>query len=178
MGNSPTSIRLIQVTDAEAIAEHVKRDAETLARWEPARKPDYYTVEGQTARIERILKKHGTGELWPAVVLAEDGSVIGQITVQGITLGPLRKGYLGYWIGSTHQGMGHATRAVELILGVMRDELGLHRAEAFTQIDNTASERVLRRNRFCVFGIARSHIFIDGQWRDQVTWELLLDGEG
>ncbi|MCW2931581.1 MAG: putative acetyltransferase [Actinomycetia bacterium] len=177
MGSAPTNIRLIEVTDAEAIAEHVKRDAEALTRWEPARQPEYYTPEGQAARIGRILKKHDTGELWPAVVLAADGAVIGQVTVQGITLGPLRKGYLGYWIGSTHEGMGHATRAVGLILGVMREELRLHRAEAFTQIDNVGSERVLRRNGFGVFGVARSHIFIDGQWRDQVMWELILDGE-
>jgi [ribosomal protein S5]-alanine N-acetyltransferase len=177
MDNPLTSIRLIEVADAEQIAKHVQRDAMALKRWEPARQPEYFTVEGQEARIQHLLTAYKNGVQWPAVVLDDGGTVIGQITVQGIVRGSVRMASIGYWIGSVHQGAGHATRAVGLILDVMRDELHLHRAEASTQLDNTASERVLRRNGFAVFGIARSHIFIDGRWRDQVMWELILDGE-
>ncbi len=56
----------------------------------------------------------------------------------------------------------------------MTRDLGLHRAEAFTQIENTASQNVLRNNRFLPVGIARSHIFTVGAWHDEIMWERLL----
>jgi len=42
-------------------------------------------------------------------------------------------------------------------------------------MDNLASQHVLRRNGFLPYGVARSHIFTAGQWRDEVLWERLLD---
>jgi ribosomal-protein-alanine N-acetyltransferase len=57
----------------------------------------------------------------------------------------------------------------------MRNDLGLRRAEPHTQIENTASHSVLRSNGFVPWGIAHSHIFIDGEWRDEIFWERPLD---
>src|SRR5690606_36318099 len=121
--------------DAEARAAHQASDARAFSRWDPDRPADFYTVEGQRRRIEELLADHAAGTRWPAVVVS-GGEVIGQVTVSTIIRDPFRKGYLGYWIATTHQGRGHASRAVGLTLEVMRDELGLHRAEAHTQIDN------------------------------------------
>ena len=169
-----TSIRLIQPDDAAVLAAHLARDAEASAQWNPARPADFYTAAGQRRRIEQQLARQRDGELWPAVVLAGD-TVIGQITVQDILLGAWRKANLGYWIASAFQGQGHATRAVALAVQLMTEELRLHRAEAFTQMDNLRSQHVLRRNGFIPFGVARSHIFTVGQWRDEILWERLLD---
>lgn len=174
MSRPVTHIRLISTGDAEAITEHIRRDREAKARWEPAYPPDYFTLDGQRRRIERMLARHRDGESWPAVIL-EGKTVIGQITVQEILQRAWRKGSIGYWIGAPHQGRGHATRAVELILGLMAQDLGLHRAEAVTQIENTASQNVLRKNRFLPIGIARSHIFTVGAWHDEIMWERLLE---
>jgi ribosomal-protein-alanine N-acetyltransferase len=173
--NSPvTGIRLITPDDAEALTAHLRRDAAATAPWDPARSPDYYTLDGQRRHIERMLLKHASGESWPAVVLA-DGEVIGQITVQEILQRAWRKASIGYWIGTPHQGRGHATRAVDLVIRLMTGQLGLHRAEAFTRIENTASQNVLRRNRFLPIGIARERIFTEGAWHDEIWWERLLD---
>jgi ribosomal-protein-alanine N-acetyltransferase len=57
---------------------------------------------------------------------------------------------------------------------MMRD-LGLHRAEALTQIENTASQNVLRKNRFRPAGILQSGIFTAGAWHDEIMWERLLE---
>ena len=83
MSGPVTHIRLITLDDAEAITAHICRDAEATARWDPPRSPDYYTLEGQRRRIERMLLRHATGESWPGVVLDGD-AVIGQIVVQEI----------------------------------------------------------------------------------------------
>jgi ribosomal-protein-alanine N-acetyltransferase len=168
-----TGIRLIEISDAEVIAAHRVRDREAFARWEPAMNEDFYTVEGQQRRIAALLADHRAGDRWPAVV-TEEGEVVGQITVSTILRGPLQKGYLGYWIATTHHGRGHATRAVGLVLRVMFEELQLHRAEAHVQLDNLPSQHVLHANGFTPYGIAHDHIFIDGAWRDEILWERTL----
>jgi ribosomal-protein-alanine N-acetyltransferase len=174
MSSPVTRIRLISLDDAEAITAHQRRDAEATARWDPPRSPDYYTLDGQRRRIERMLLRHATGESWPAVVLDGD-QVIGQITVQEILQRAWRKASIGYWIGAPHQGQGHATRAVGLAIRLMISDLGLHRAEAFTQIENIASQNVLRKNGFVPIGIAHERIFTVGTWHDEMFWERVLD---
>lgn len=169
-----TTIRLIEPADAAPIAEHRVRDVEAFRPWEPDQPAEFFTPEGQAERIEGLLAGHRAGMVWPGVVLA-GGQVIGQVTVGGILPQPhLRRGSIGYWIGSVAQGRGHAGRAVELVLKVMTGELGLHRAEASTNLENIPSQRVLRRNGFSPYGVAHSTIFLDGSWRDGLLWERIL----
>ena len=104
-----TSIPLIELDDAEALAAHLGRDAEAFARWDPERAPEWYTSAEQRSRIEGMLMQHRNGEMWPGVVLADD-VVIGQVTAQNIMRRAWRKAELGYWIAYPNQGQGHATR--------------------------------------------------------------------
>jgi [ribosomal protein S5]-alanine N-acetyltransferase len=108
-------------------------------------------------------------------VILDGQTVIGQITVQEILQRAWRKASIGYWVGTPHQGQGHATRAVGLAVRLMTDDLGLHRAEAHTQIENVSSQNVLRKNGFLPIGIVRSHIFTGGAWHDEIMWERLLE---
>jgi [ribosomal protein S5]-alanine N-acetyltransferase len=173
--NTPrTSIRLIELDDAGALAAHLRRDAEAFARWDPERSPAWYTPAAQRGRIEDMLMRHHDDAVWPGVVLAGD-VVIGQITVQNILRRAWRKAELGYWIAYPYQGRGHATRAVGLAVAMMTTELALHRAEAITQMDNLGSQHVLRNNGFLPCGVLRSRIFTAGAWRDEILWERLLD---
>jgi ribosomal-protein-alanine N-acetyltransferase len=172
---SSTSVRLIEVTDAEAIAGHLAHDRERLVRWEPARPEGFYTTPHQVGRIETMLETHAQGRGWPGVIVA-DGAVIGQMTVSTIVRGPIQKGFLGYWVASKAQRQGHASRAVAQVLRVMAEELDLHRAEAHTQMENLASHGVLRNNGFTPWGVAHAHSYFDGAWRDEVFWERMLDG--
>jgi [ribosomal protein S5]-alanine N-acetyltransferase len=169
-----TGIRLIKPGDAELLASYLARDADSFARWDPERPADFYTASGQRTRIRNALARHRNGEVWPAVVLADD-VVIGRITVQNILRSAWRKAELGYWIACQYQGQGHATRAVGLALELMAAELDLHRAEAITQMDNLGSQHVLRKNGFVPYGVARSRMFTLGAWHDEILWERLLD---
>ncbi|MFE7172546.1 GNAT family N-acetyltransferase [Streptomyces sp. NPDC057616] len=168
-----TAVRLIEAADAPALAAHLTRDAEQFARWQPARPEGFHTAEHQAARIEQLLATHRAGGGWPGVIVA-GGAVIGQVTVSTVLHGPLQKGFLSYWLATTAQGHGHAAAAVAQVLDVMRDELGLHRAEAHTQLENLASHAVLRRNGFTPWGVAHAHIHIGGTWRDELFWERTL----
>ena len=172
--HSSTMIRLIEPTDAAPIAAHRARDVEAFRPWEPLQPADFFTPEGQSARIDRLLAGYRAGSVWPGVVLADD-QVIGQVTVGGILPQPhLRRCSLGYWIAGVAQNQGHAGRAVGLVLRVITDELALHRVEASTNLENLPSQRVLRRNGFSPYGISHSSIFLNGSWQDGLLWERVL----
>ncbi|MEV7405357.1 GNAT family protein [Streptomyces sp. NPDC091267] len=172
---SATLIRLIEPSDGPALAGLHSRDKEAYARWLPARPAEFYTPEGQASVIESLLASHDTGLAWPGVVVS-DGAVIGQVSISSILRGPFQKGFLGYWVSSLHQGLGHTSRAVGLALRVAEDELHLHRLEAHTQLANLASQAVLRKHGFSSWGIAHDHFYADGAWHDEVFWERKLTG--
>ncbi|MET7942497.1 GNAT family protein [Streptomyces sp. NPDC005302] len=169
-----TCVRLIGPSDGPALAEAHRRDRQAYARWMPARPEEFYTPDGQATVIASLLESHGKGLTWPGAVVS-DGAVIGQVTISSILRGPFQKGFLGYWISSRHQGLGHTSRAVGLALRVAEDELNLHRLEAHTQLDNLASQAILRKHGFRSWGIAHEHFYADGAWRDEVFWERRLN---
>ncbi|MFE2021501.1 GNAT family N-acetyltransferase [Streptomyces sp. NPDC059499] len=170
---SSTLIRLIEPADGPALADLHTRDKEAYARWMPTRPAEFYTPEGQAAVIETLLAAHGDGLAWPGVVVC-DGAVIGQVSISSILRGPFQKGFLGYWVSTLHQGLGHTSRAVGLALRIAEDELNLHRLEAHTQLENLASQAILRKHGFSSWGIAHDHFYADGAWRDEVFWERKL----
>jgi len=65
--------------------------------------------------------------------------------------------------------------AVGELIGLAFGELGLHRLEAGTLIDNLASQRVLEKNGFEAIGLARGYLHIGGEWRDHMLFQLLAD---
>lgn len=170
-----TLIRLIEPSDGPALAGLLSQDEQTYARWLPSRPAEFYTPDGQASAVESLLASHDQGLAWPGVVVADE-AVIGQVSISSILRGPFQKGSLGYWVSSLHQGLGHTSRAVGLALRIAEDELNLHRLEAHTQLENLASQAILRKHGFSPWGIAHDHFYADGAWRDEVFWERKLTG--
>lgn len=171
-----TVVRQISSGDAPQIAELLRKNREAFSAWEPSQSDEYYTVAGQTKRVERLLNEMSAGRLWAGVIIS-GGDVIGQITVGTIVREPFRKGSVGYWVASEHQGRGRAKQALATVLDIMFHELDLHRAEASTQTANIASQKVLAANGFSPIGTLHSNIHINGAWRDGILWELVLDDQ-
>ncbi|XVQ09257.1 GNAT family N-acetyltransferase [Spirillospora sp. CA-255316] len=169
---SAVELRVVRPDDAGALAALYVANREYLRPWEPERDDAYFTVEGQRANLDDLLDAYGTGEMWPGVVLV-DGQVAGRITLNNILRGPLQSCFVGYWVAGAHAGRGVATEAVRQALRVAFRELGLHRVEAFTRVDNHASQRVLERNGFTPVGVSRRHIHVGGRWHDERLFERL-----
>ncbi|WP_433473593.1 GNAT family N-acetyltransferase [Spirillospora sp. CA-142024] len=165
-------LRVVQMADAEALAALYRENRDYLRPWEPERDDAYFTVEGQRDNLHDLVGAYATGEMWPGVVLV-DGEMAGRITLNNILRGPLQSCFAGYWVARAHAGNGVATEALRQALDVAFGTLRLHRVEAFTRVDNHASQRVLERNGFTVVGTARRHIHLDGRWHDERLFERL-----
>lgn len=165
-------IRLITAEDAGALADLVQINREFLAPRDPVRPEEYFTVEGQRRAVGEALERYDEGTVAPYVIVA-DGQIVGRVTLSNIVRGAFQSSNLGYWVGSAHNGRGVATAAVRQIMPVAFIELGLHRIEAGTLLDNTPSQRVLERNGFVRFGVAPEYLQIAGRWQDHALYQAL-----
>ncbi|MEV0281500.1 GNAT family protein [Streptomyces sp. NPDC050610] len=166
-------LRLLSGDDAEALRSAYTANREYLAPWEPRRPESFFTVEGQAARVAEQLLNFSERRAVPWVIEG-DGAVIGTITLSGLTFGPFRSAYLGYWVAADQQGRGLAGAAVASVCRAARDRVGLHRIEAATLLDNAASQRVLEKNGFEPIGMAPRYLHIDGEWRDHRMFQRIL----
>ena len=169
--------RLLRLEDAPELTQALTAQREFMAPYEPVRDDDYYTVQGQTTLLSHLLDDRDQGRVLPLVIVAPDGALAGRITLNNIVRGPLQSASLGYWVRRELNGQGLATAAVAEALGIAFRELGLHRVEAGTLVDNVASQRVLTKNGFSRYGLAPHYLRIAGRWQDHVLFQRLADDD-
>ncbi|WP_034621195.1 GNAT family N-acetyltransferase [Cellulomonas sp. URHE0023] len=165
--------RPISLDDAEALTALLAENREFLAPWESVRDDGYFSLEGQREVLRGLVEVEHAGSGRAHVILDDEGSVVGRITLSGIVRGALQSCAVGYWVGSAHNGRGLATAAVGEMLQVAFTTLGLHRVQAETLLHNSASQAVLQRNGFTRFGMAPGYLKIAGRWQDHVMWQVL-----
>lgn len=84
-----------------------------------------------------------------------------------------RHGNLGYWLGRPAWGRGLATEAVALACHLAFEHCFCIRADAFTRVENAASQRVLEKCGFHLDGTLRANVQKDGAWHDEAFYTLL-----
>ena len=168
-----TFCRLITPNDAPVLAELQRANRAFLAPWEPARSDRYFTEAGQRAAIEDALAEYRQGRNLPYVIINDGAGIVGRITLNGIVRGVFQSCSVGYWVSQSVTGRGVATAALREIIGVAFGELGLHRIQAETLLDNAASQRVLERNGFARIGMAPTYLKIAGRWQDFILYQLV-----
>ncbi|WP_240037119.1 GNAT family N-acetyltransferase [Leifsonia flava] len=178
-------LRLLRETDAVALTDAYVRNREHLARWEPARTDDFFTVEAAQARIQTSIEQYSTRAAVPWLLIErctgdehepERERIVGTMTVNRITWGPFLSGSLGYWVDRELTGRGVATAAVGHVCEAARAS-GLHRIDASTLLDNVGSQTVLRRSGFEQFGLAPRYLSIAGRWQDHLLFQRILHDE-
>ncbi|MFG2287467.1 GNAT family N-acetyltransferase [Streptomyces sp. NPDC048595] len=167
--------------DATGLARSYLRSRDHLRPWEPDRDEAFFTPAGQAARLRESLAERHAGRAMPWVLVREpDGGgaepdIVGTITLSGIVRGPFRSGNVGYWVDAGQVRRGLASAAVRAVCAAADAELGLHRLQAGTLLDNTASQRVLTKCGFTPFGTAENYLHINGAWRDHRLFQKILN---
>jgi ribosomal-protein-alanine N-acetyltransferase len=163
------SIRPLQVHDAGTLAELYSENRAFLEPFDPPRPQGFATVAAQERELKALERERAADRLERFLISADDEPA-GVISVSRITRGPFQNAGLGYWVIERMNGRGIATDAVRLVCEWGFGEAGFHRLEAATLVDNTASQTVLRRNRFTEIGLSRRYLFINGAWRDHILF--------
>ncbi|MFI6033842.1 GNAT family N-acetyltransferase [Streptomyces sp. NPDC051315] len=174
-GSMPPGVemRAVGLDDARELAEALARNREYLLPWEPDRSEGFFTEAGQRSRLANLLALRDADRAmqW---LLTEHGQPIGAISLSRIILGPLCSASIGYWVDRERAGRGIATAAVEAVCQVAREEFSLHRIEAGTLPENGASQRVLEKCGFALYGRASKYLYVNGAWRDHILYQRIL----
>ena len=163
-------IRRVRPEDAGELAALYRTNRDFLAPFEPVRPPQFFTPDGQAARLRRQL----ADDTHPFAILDGD-TIAGTINLFGIVRDGPESATIGYWVDGARNRRGLATGAVGEILEYAFGELGLHRVEAATLVDNIPSQRVLEKNGFDRIGLARKFLRIDDDWRDFILFQRIAD---
>ena len=110
---------------------------------------------------------------WFAIAHPRSGEVIGEIGLVGISW-PNRRAGLSILVlpGSRRAGVGR--EAIELLVGWAHSELGLHRIELHTLLENAAMQGLAEASGFTREGVLRDYSFERGGFVDNVVYARLL----
>ncbi|MEV4667349.1 GNAT family N-acetyltransferase [Microbacterium sp. LWO12-1.2] len=169
------TLRPVGIGDGAALARAYRRNREHLAPWEPVRDDGFFDEGWHEHDVAQYVADAPAGRNVRLVIASDDGEIRGRVNLNNIVRGAFCSADLGYWVESTRQGRGLATRAVELALRHARQDLMLHRVQAATLVHNTASQRVLAANGFEQIGLAPRYLLIAGAWQDHILFQRLLE---
>ena len=167
-------LRILTPEDAEELTEYYIRNKEHLASFEPSREKEFYTVEAQKSILNDNYTQFLNGTAIDFGIFKEE-KLIGKLRISSILYGVVKSGTLGYSIDKSEEGKGIITSAVKLVTEYAFNELGIHRIEASALVDNEKSKRVLHKCGFKELGLNEKYLFIDGVWRDHITFFKIND---
>lgn len=168
-------IRPLTTDDGPTMAAAYRRNREHLAPTDPDRPDGYFTDETQVEITARAVQDAEDGKAYSYVVQYGD-EVVGRVALVNFVRGPMQSAVLSYWVDVDHQGRGLAREMAEYAADRAR-EIGLHRLEAGTMLDNVGSQIVLERAGFTEIGVAEKLLWIRGEWRDHRLFQLILHDE-
>lgn len=141
-------------------------------------------IEDRIATFETELRTVETVRSWfdqpyPIVVVERGGEVIAWANA---SLYRPRACYAGncefsVYVDRAHRGTGAGRGAMEALMDAARDA-GYTKLIGRVFVENTGSRKLLRKLGFREVGVYVNHGQLDGEWRDVVIVERLLDGDG
>jgi ribosomal-protein-alanine N-acetyltransferase len=143
-------IRPLVPAGAEELAAIYRTNRDFLRPFEPTRREEFFTADVQRQRIEGAA---GDRSRW---AIEADGRIAGVISLGDVLRESLQLANVGYFVAQEFNGRGLATRALADVVRFAFGDAGLHRLEAGTLPDNHASQRVLEKNGFVQYGLARA----------------------
>lgn len=162
-------LSVLTPNDAEEVLNYYVKNRKYLTPFEPDRDESFYTLQGQKRMLIEGYKQFLNGDSVNFGIY-KDKKFIGKVQVSNIVMGVFKSAFIGYSIDENEQGKGYMKEALKLVTKYAFDDIGLHRLEASTLLDNIKSQRVLKACGFKELGVSEKYLFINGKWRDHIIF--------
>lgn len=162
-------IKVLTPQDAQDVLEYYMKNKEYLKKFEPTREKRFYTLDVQKRNLIESYTEFLNGKSVNFGIY-KNSKFIGKIQISNIVIGVFKSAIVGYSIDEDEQGKGYMKEALKLTLQYAFNEIQLHRIEASTLVDNVKSQGVLKSLGFKELGLNKEYLFIDGKWRDHLTF--------
>lgn len=149
-------LRHMKVSDAKDMYEYARHPEVTrYLLWAPHESLEY--TRNYLSQIEDAYRRNEFHDF--AVELKSNGKFIGTCGFADLDMGNF-KGEIGYVLNPEYWGMGIACEAVNAILRLGFDRMGLNRIEARYMLGNDRSRRVMEKCGMQFEGIQRQAMFV------------------
>lgn len=159
---------------AQEMLDYYIRNEKHLRAFEPTRESNFYTLDAQREILLESYIQFMRGTSLDLGIF-KDEMLIGKVKLSNIVYGVFKSGIIGYSIDEKYQGRGYMKEAVSLLCEYAFDEMDLHRIEASVLLQNEKSQRVLKSCGFKELGINEKYLYINGEWRDHITFYKLSE---
>ncbi|MFD3155291.1 GNAT family N-acetyltransferase [Haloimpatiens sp. FM7330] len=167
-------LKILNPEDAKDILDYCIRNKTHLMSFEPTRDESYYTIQIQRQNLIESYKNYLNGNEVNFGIY-KNNKFIGKIRLSNVVYGVFKSAFVGYSIDEKEQGKGYMKEALNLVLDYCFNEMNLHRIEASTLVNNKRSQGVLRRCGFKELGLNEKYLFINGKWRDHISFYKTAD---
>lgn len=167
-------LRKIVETDYKAVFECTgDPEVARYMTWEAHNNP-----ESSRHLVKFILKRYKDNKPanW-AVMLKKENRLIG--TCGFVSSFPLNKrAEISFALRKDCWGRGYATEAVKKTIEFGFEKIGYNRIEAFCDVENIASARVMEKCGMRLEGVLRQYAYLKGKFRDMKCYAILRDEGG
>ncbi|MHC1682033.1 MAG: GNAT family N-acetyltransferase [Clostridiaceae bacterium] len=166
---SNLELKVLTPSHSEIMANYYSSNKKHLMDFEPSRDEKFYTAEVQRKILAENYKQYLNGNSFNFGIF-KDEALIGKLQCSNIVEGSFKSGIIGYSIDKDNENKGYMKEALNIFIEYAFNELNLHRLEGSTLVDNEKSQRVLMKCGFEKLGINKKYLFINGEWRDHITF--------
>lgn len=165
------TMKILTPENAKELLDYYVKNKEHLEQFEPTRDSSFYSIDAQRAILNDSYRQFLNGNAIDFGIFKCD-KFIGKVRISNIVEGIFKSGIIGYSIDKDEQGKGYMKEAVKLAVKYAFDDLQLHRLEASALVDNKRSQGVLEGCGFKKLGVNEKYLFINGKWRDHITYYI------
>jgi len=145
-----------------------------LGPWLPWCHPAY-SEEDSRSWVETQVSAFRCGIEYAFVICGEGGRFLGGCGLNHLDRAN-RRANLGYWVRTSTQRHGVATRATKLLADWAFDQTDFNRLEVVCSVRNLASQRVAERAGARKEGVLRSRLLLNGEFHDAILYAIIRTG--
>jgi len=166
------TLRPYRLSDAADVFGAVMESMPELSRWMPWAHARYSLADGENwLKMSANAWQEGSAYEF-AIIDSEDGSYIGGCGLNHINnIDKLAN--LGYWVRSSRQGEGIATKVAALVARFGLNALKLNRIEILAAVENRASLRVAEKVGAVREAVLRHRISLSDKVHDAVLFSVV-----
>ncbi|MBT09331.1 MAG: 30S ribosomal protein S5 alanine N-acetyltransferase [Gammaproteobacteria bacterium] len=168
--------RLLEPHEAKLMCSFRRENKNHLEKWEPLRKPSFFTESFWQAQLRAQLRDFREGVSANFSILDKDEVfIVGVCNYTNIVRGTFQSCQLGYAIAKQFEGQGLMEEALRTTNEFVFSQLGLHRIMAAYLPHNQRSGSLLDKLGFKREGFAEKYLKINGIWEDHVLTSKIRD---
>ncbi|WP_374348819.1 GNAT family N-acetyltransferase [Chitinimonas sp.] len=164
------ALRPASVADAEALFAFEMANRHYFERFINSRGDAFYTPEAVAASL-RTLEADREADRGYAFLVWRGPAVVARVNFTSVERKLFHSASLGYRVAESEAGRGVTSSAVAQAMALAFTDLRLWRVEATVAEFNRGSQRVLEKNGFQRFGLARRAFLQGGAWQDLAYYE-------